>query len=70
MNTLEQFVANDLGTIVANQSMKIARLQKENLELRERQLEHDELIVNTAFELAKLQLEVTVGVWNFKKNGW
>ena len=38
------------------------QLIKENLELRERQLEHDELIVNTAFELAKLQLEVTVGV--------
>ena len=41
MNTLEQFVANDLGTIVANQSMKIARLQKENFELRAQLAEYE-----------------------------
>lgn len=41
MNTLEQFVANDLGTIVANQSIKIARLQKENLELRAQLAEYE-----------------------------
>lgn len=34
MNTLEQFVANELGTIIANQSIKIAKLEKENQSLR------------------------------------
>ena len=41
MNTLEQFVANELGTIIANQSIKIAKLEKENqsLKLRNAQLQ-------------------------------
>ncbi|EFQ43506.1 hypothetical protein [Lactobacillus crispatus] len=34
MNTLEQFVANELGTVIANQSIKIAKLEKENQSLR------------------------------------
>ncbi|TDN08049.1 hypothetical protein [Lactobacillus crispatus] len=34
MNTLEQYVANELGTIIANQSIKIAKLEKENQSLR------------------------------------
>lgn len=41
MNTVEQFVANDLGTIVANQSIKIARLQKENQDLRAQLAEYE-----------------------------
>lgn len=34
MNTLEQYVANELGTVIANQSIKIAKLEKENQSLR------------------------------------
>ena len=30
MNTLEQFVANELGTVIANQSIKIAKASKRN----------------------------------------
>lgn len=43
MNTLEQFVANELGTIIANQSIKIAKLEKENQSLRLRNAQLQEI---------------------------
>lgn len=43
MNTLEQFVANELGTVVANQSIKIAKLEKENQSLRLRNAQLQEI---------------------------
>lgn len=43
MNTLEQFVANELGTVIANQSIKIAKLEKENQSLRLRNAQLQEI---------------------------
>ncbi|KWU09667.1 hypothetical protein AEL97_07985 [Lactobacillus crispatus] len=43
MNTLEQYVANELGTIIANQSIKIAKLEKENQSLRLRNAQLQEI---------------------------
>lgn len=43
MNTLEQFVANELGTVIANQSIKIAKLEKENQSLRLRNTQLQEI---------------------------
>lgn len=43
MNTLEQYVANELETIIANQSIKIAKLEKENQSLRLRNAQLQEI---------------------------
>ena len=43
MNTPEQFVANDLGTIIANQSITIAKLKVENQQLKARNAKLQEM---------------------------
>lgn len=55
MNTKEQFVANDLGTIIANQAIVIANLKQQNQQLQEQLDQKDQVNTELKTQLKTLR---------------